>query len=244
MALREADNPVQSDLSRERLDETRPRMLKSIHRQMERALKGSMGEAEFVRNMEINLKTFGWWGVSNIGNPQGLRTIFRTNMTTATAHRRYRQQVSNVNSRPYWAYRAIQDKHTRPAHAAMDGRVYRANDPIWLSHYPPNGFNCRCYVSALTADDIEEQGLTLHDSDGDLIRIIQEAGVNKRTGESIKVEGVRYDWTDGKGRTHIITPGPGWSYNPGQSDTTFDLLSTLDRTLQMLEMLETAPPCG
>ena len=61
MVITEAGDPLQSDLSRERLDETRPRVIKSIHRQLERALKGSMGEAEFVRNMEINLKTFGQW---------------------------------------------------------------------------------------------------------------------------------------------------------------------------------------
>ncbi len=111
MAPGEAGDPLESDLSRERLEETRPSMLESIHGQLERALKGNMGEAEFVRNMEINLKTFGWWGVSKVGSPQGLKTIFRTNMGAATAHRRYRQQVENVDSRPYWAYRILRRRH-------------------------------------------------------------------------------------------------------------------------------------
>lgn len=168
MALGEAGDPLKSDMSSERLEKTRPRVTKSIHRQLERALKGNMGEAEFVRNMEINLKTFGWWGTSKVGSQHGLRTIYHTNMCTAQAHRSYRQQVENVDSRPYWAYRAILDQHTRPTHAAMNGTVFRADDPIWRSHYPPNGWNCRCYVDALTLAEVEEQGLTVYDSEGRL----------------------------------------------------------------------------
>lgn len=238
MASRETDDPLESDLSRERLEETRPSMLESIHGQLERALKGSIGEAEFVRNMEINLKTFGWWGVSKVGSPQGLRTIFHTNRSAAWGHARYHRHLDNADSRPYWQYDAVMDAHTRKSHAAMDGRVFRFDDPIWDTHYPLNGWNCRCHVRALTEKEVKARGLVISDSAGSLSHMPLEVRVNKRTGEVITTQGTSYSFATPDGKRHTMTPGPGWNCNPAQFGPEFDLLSTLDRTLRMFEVAQ------
>ena len=204
-------------------------VLSSIHRQMTRAIEKGISEAEFVRNLEINLKKLGWWGkqvivspdggaeLVQLGSPHRLRTIFRTNMKVGRAHGAYRRQVSNAANQPYLMYVAILDRVTRPAHAAMHGKVFRADDPIWKTHYPPNGFNCRCSVMALSERDMERQGLTVSDSEGHLQQIKQEAGVNKRTGEVITVRGTQYRFTGKDGKSRVMTPDPGWSYNPGRA---------------------------
>jgi hypothetical protein len=33
-----------------------------------------------------------------------------------------------------------------------------ADDPWWDTHFPPNGFNCRCYVQSLSQRDLARFG--------------------------------------------------------------------------------------
>ncbi|MHC8285604.1 phage minor head protein [Pseudomonas sp. XS1P51] len=39
---------------------------------------------------------------------------------------------------------------THPSHRALHGQVFRHDDPIWASIFPPSGFNCRRRVIALS----------------------------------------------------------------------------------------------
>ena len=153
--------------------------------------------------------------VAQLGSPHRLKTIFRTNMNTAFAHGTYQAHARNTKSRPYWMYVAVMDSLTRPSHAAMHGRVFRYDDPIWQTHYPPNGFNCRCRVDALTAAEVEAMGLVIESSEGRLRDVTLEAGVDKRTGEVITVPGKTYSFAGKDGKQRVMTPDPGWNYNPG-----------------------------
>ena len=40
----------------------------------------------------------------------------------------------------------------------LDNRVYAANDPIWSEIWPPNGWNCRCYITPLTLEEVQQTG--------------------------------------------------------------------------------------
>jgi uncharacterized protein with gpF-like domain len=40
----------------------------------------------------------------------------------------------------------VGDDRVRPEHAVLDQFTARADDPVWMKIYPPNGFNCRCSV--------------------------------------------------------------------------------------------------
>ncbi len=150
-----------------------------------------------------------------LGSPHRMRTIYRTNIEVGVAHGRYRRQVDNAQNRPYWKYEAIMDAATRPAHAAMHGKVFRADDPIWKTHYPPNGFGRRCSVMALTEQEMEKEGLSVSDSAGHLRPVEQQAGVNQRTGEVVTVRGTQYRFTGTDGQARVMIPDPGWNYNPG-----------------------------
>lgn len=90
-----------------------------------------------------------------------LKTIFRTNMFSAYQAGRYRQMSDDVENYPYWRYVTMDDDAVRPAHAKMHGVIFRHDNPFWQTHFPPNGYNCRCEVEALDDFDIEAQGLTV-----------------------------------------------------------------------------------
>lgn len=88
-------------------------------------------------------------------NPFHLETVFQTNMQTAYQNGRLRQ-MSDPAVRmglPFWQYRTQEDERVRPNHAALDLFVARADDPVWGSIYPPNGFNCRCTVEPLLSSE-------------------------------------------------------------------------------------------
>ncbi|AAP95460.1 phage head morphogenesis protein [[Haemophilus] ducreyi] len=103
------------------------------------------------------------------GTPRRLNTIYRVNMQAAYSGARYQRMMDNVDNRPYWKYSAVSDSRTRPAHLALNGRVYRYDAPFWATFYPPNGFNCRCTVIALNARDLARQDLTVGDSSDFLV---------------------------------------------------------------------------
>ncbi len=47
---------------------------------------------------------------------------------------------------PYLTYETMQDDRVRDEHAQMQGTTKKVNDPFWDIFYPPNGWNCRCFV--------------------------------------------------------------------------------------------------
>ena len=97
------------------------------------------------------------------------------------------QRIESVKGDlPYLRYVAVLDQRTRPEHMAWHGTVLPVDHPFWQSHYPPNGWYCRCTVQQLAEGDLKRFGYKV--SDG------PPAGsgrarpwVNKRTGERVLV---------------------------------------------------------
>jgi SPP1 gp7 family putative phage head morphogenesis protein len=186
-------------------------VLQDIKEALEEALAEGKTTRWFEQQVLEALQRRGWLPeaeAAGITKPWRLELILRTNLQRAYMAGRYRQQRENVDSRPYWQYVAVLDARTRPAHRALHGLVFRADDPFWDSHYPPNGFNCRCRVRALTADQVRRMGLEVQSSEG---RLVEETRLLEG-GEGpveVRVRGLRMPdgsvaWTD-----------PGWSTAPG-----------------------------
>ena len=85
--------------------------------------------------------------------------MLRTHGFQAYAVARHQQQMETMRDFPYWKYETVGDSRVRPGHAALDGKVLRADDPWWKTHYPPWDWGCRCIVVALDEEDVEELGL-------------------------------------------------------------------------------------
>lgn len=213
---------------------TRLDILQDIRDAVEKAIAEGKTFAWFKKELTPILQAKGWWGwqeqvdadtgeVSRVqlGSPWRLQTIYRTNLQTAYMAGRFQSQLENIDDRPYWQYVSIQDGRTRPSHRAMNGKVFRYDDPFWGSFYPPNGWGCRCRVIALSQDNLRKNGIKLEDSKGKLGSMMKL--VSEKTGEMREV--ATYRTTDPLSRRPItVAPDVGWSYNPGaaawQPDTT------------------------
>lgn len=185
------------------------------------ALKTGNTKRDYMIATEDLLKKKGWWGKDaqtdkSTGEmhgkgltPRRLETIFDTNMQSAYSAGRYKTQLANVANRPYWMYVAVMDRRTRPAHAALNGRTFRYDDPIWSVAYPPNGFRCRCAVRALDAEDVASRNIDLSSSEGRLKDI--EVPTSRKAGAPTATV-TRFEYAPGK----YFAPDVGFNYNTGR----------------------------
>ncbi|GHT96172.1 hypothetical protein AGMMS49545_20500 [Betaproteobacteria bacterium] len=144
-----------------------------------------------------------------LGSARRLRTIFQTNVQTSYMAGRYKRYLDNAENRPYWRYVAVMDSRTRAGHAALNGKIWRADDPIWQTLWPPNGWGCRCRVQALSAAEFEKSGAKLEDGKDAIVE--KEVVINK-DGDTMTVKGIRY--IDDTGKEKVFWADPGWDHNP------------------------------
>ena len=199
-------------------------VLTTIREEVDRAIAEGTTRREFTKTLAPRLQKLGWWGKQfvvdsegsakeiELGSPRRLATIYNTNTRTAYASGRYAQMMNTADDYPYWQYVAIMDSHTRPDHARLHNMVFRWDDIFWQTHYPPNGWNCRCRVRALSAARLKALGLTVSSGADDMSYTRVEAGVDETTGEVFHTTSATYNNGQQK-----MTPDTGWSYNPGSA---------------------------
>lgn len=120
--------------------------------------------------------------------PARLQTVYRTNMQSAFMAGRWQELQETKAWMPYLQYTAVMDSRTRAAHRALHGQVYHIDDPFWDAFYPPNGFNCRCTVTAYSARDLERKGLDASDGGA---RLEEVQRVVNRKGDTEPATAVR-----------------------------------------------------
>lgn len=198
-------------------------ILDDIRGALDDALNNGTTFRDFQKSLTPILQAKGWWGktdhvntitgetgIAQLGSPRRLKTIYQTNLQTAYMAGRYRSMMESADSHPYWRYVAVLDGRTRPMHRAMNGRVFRYDDDLWSTHYPPNGFNCRCRVSPLSAAAVERDGITVQSSKGQMI----DHEIQMRDSSTAQVKALRVK-VDGQDK--LFAPDAGWSYNPGKA---------------------------
>ncbi|MCX8957217.1 phage head morphogenesis protein [Erwinia psidii] len=213
-------------------------VLSDIQNGLTRSLTEGKTFSQFRDGLEPLLQRKGWLGRGLVADEDGvltgkklmpwrLDTIFRTNIQSAYASSRYTWMVANVKDRPYWQYNALMDGRTRPAHAALDGRIFRWDDPIWNVLFPPNGYNCRCFVRAFTQAQVDAHPVGVESSEAYLVTIQQPYGTD---GETRPVTAFRDPKTG-----QVLVPDAGFNLNPGRG-----YLAGLGQSL--LEKSAVAPP--
>lgn len=83
---------------------------------------------------------------TDIFNKAWLETEYNTALLTGEAASTYYRLLAQAQIFPYWEYKTVGDALVRPEHAALHGLILPANDPRWKLIFPPNGWNCRCYI--------------------------------------------------------------------------------------------------
>ena len=156
-------------------------LLADTRRSVDRALAEGISIEKAAAELEAKLRQAGWWGKQTLtddegnkrsvllGTPHRVRTILRTNLSTAYSAGRYKRQKETIAARPYWQYIAVLDGSTRSAHRALHGQVFRADDPVWNTIYPPNGFRCRCRVRSLSERQVKARGLEIAGAAGGFV---------------------------------------------------------------------------
>ena len=136
---------------------TEAQIIKKFYDELLDALENGTTMEQFRQSMSGFLERQGYEGLT----PFQADNIFRTNIQTAYQAGHYEQMTDPdvMRLRPYWQYDAVNDNHTRPSHLAMDGRVFPADSPGFVSGIPPSGFRCRCTVTTLSARKVKERGL-------------------------------------------------------------------------------------
>ncbi|RLA49861.1 MAG: hypothetical protein DRQ65_09675, partial [Gammaproteobacteria bacterium] len=186
-------------------------LLQTVQDKLSDALTKGETLADFKKALIPTLQKAGWWGKKDVidpltgavvkaqlGSASRLETIFRSNIQSAYSVGHWDKIDLNARTAPYLMYDAVDDFRTRPEHAARDGEVYPVHSDFWQTHFPPNGWNCRCGVIQLDKDDLEEMGLTPIAAP----KIPRHKWKNPRTGTVLDVPN---------------DVDPGWDHNPGKA---------------------------
>lgn len=181
-------------------------MLGDFRGAMEKARSQGTGFEEFRKDFDAIVERTGWKFYARGDTEEKRRAwragiIYRTNMRTSHMAGRYKQmsEPAVLAYRPWWRYRHSGAEHPRKYHLALDGKVFRATDPIWKVIFPPNGWGCGCDVEALSDRQMRQAGKTGADPQPDWLEPYEAK--DPRTGQ-----------------TETRWPGidRGWEYNVGE----------------------------
>ena len=162
----------------------------------------------FAAKITPTLQQKGWWGVkemldpktgklveAQLGSPRRLKTIYRANLRTARAAGQWQRIERTRATHPYLRYELGPSEQHRPEHAAWSGTLLPADDPWWRTHFPPNGWGCKCRVRQISRREAKRLGGPTAQPTAPTIE-----WTNKRTGETMRIpRGI----------------DPGWEFNPG-----------------------------
>ena len=174
-------------------------LVRDFHDAVNKAIADGTTLEDFRKDFDRIVEDHGW--DYNGGRNWRSQIIFDTNMSTAYAAGRW-QQIQQVKvQRPYLRYVHLEGQaHPRPEHASWHNTVLPVDDPWWLTHYPPNGWNCHCTVQSLNERDLDRYGLTVS-AQAPPVQMV-EKGI----------------WTATGPRTVLVPEGidPGFAYRPGE----------------------------
>ena len=124
--------------------------------------------------------------------PDGhLKTNFRTAVSSAYNGSLW-NKIQEAGIYSALQYKTRDDSKVRESHRKLHDKIYYLGDPIWDSIAPPNGFNCRCYTTPLTVDELT--GKTVENparTEAETKQIIKEAALsdefNRNSGQTMSI---------------------------------------------------------
>jgi SPP1 gp7 family putative phage head morphogenesis protein len=197
-----------------------------IQKSLVSALEKGTTIAQFRKDFDASVQKYGW----TYKGKRGWRTsvIFNNNMRSAHMAGRWEQLLANSDRRPYLQYRTAGDARVRPKHRQWNGLIYPIGDAFWQTHYPPNGWGCRCTIRAYSDADLGNLG----------VKPSPKFDLKTRTVVS----------QDGEIKDQVpVGIDPGWDHNVGQSWIAPELalgqkLAALPRYLQGAVVDKTISP--
>lgn len=201
-------------------------LLQDIRQSLISAMQQGQTLEQWKASITPTLQSKGWWGKKTVINPEGreqevqlgsprrLRTIYDTNMQSAFAAGRYKAMIAGSETRPYWEWRHITISNPRKQHIALDGRLFRFDDPFWSVAYPPSEWGCKCRVIARSAREVD--GKEILSSDGHETEIYERVGTDRNTGADVIAKRKQFDIPTKDGKL-TFAPAAGFNGSPASS---------------------------
>lgn len=189
-------------------------VLTAIREEVDRAIAEGLPFEAFAASLTPRLQRLGWWGreemidpatgeaiLAQLGSPHRLRIIYDANIRTANAAGQWARIVRTAAVLPFLQYQHTTSQEPREEHWAWAEQpvVLRWDDPWWNTHFPPNGWQCKCWVLQIDEEEARAEGWTpgTRAPENELV-----PWYNARTGETTMIpEGI----------------DPGWQTNPGKT---------------------------
>lgn len=174
-------------------------LLDDLRQAIDKAISSGTTLADFRKDFDKIIEKNGW----SYKGTRGWRTavIYDTNLTVAYSAGRYQGMTADavLTTRPWWQYMPSSSANPRESHMQWYYIVLRHDDPWWDTHYPPNGWGCRCTTRSLSQRQMEHEGLAVSEAPP----INRTERINSATGE-------------------VFPPTPagidtGWDYNVGKA---------------------------
>lgn len=194
------------------------RVLAEFQAGIDKAITEGRGFKAFREEMQGRLTPLGWWGAREVTDPasgrtksvdfslpQRLEITFDSNMRAARAAGQWDRAQRTKKALPYILYVRSVAERPRPEHIRWAGIILPVDDPFWRTHWPPNGWRCKCAVRQISGSARERYLEARKGEDG--VWYTDEAPPldlkpwrNKATGE-----------------VTMVPAGidPGWHTNPG-----------------------------
>lgn len=190
---------------------TETELLGTFQRSISTALKEGQTFETWKEEVEKELRRLKWWGPREVTDPLGrdtskivdfssprrLRTIFNSNMRAARAAGQWQRIQRSKRALPFILYVQSVSLNPRSEHLGWVGTILPVDDPFWRTHFPPNGWECKCAVRSVTAREAKSLG---YDPDVPGPQIVWRKFVNRRTGEVMQLpEGIDRGWQTNSG---------------------------------------------
>lgn len=177
-------------------------LLQDIKDALDKAIANGTSLDQFKKDLIPKLEAGGWWGEGKGQlTPSRLALIYDTNLRTAYATSQWGRIQRLKKRMPYLRYNKTSSARPREQHLSWVGIVRPVDDGWWDTHFPPNGWRCKCSATQLSAGDLDDKGLEVTPDDhmppSEMVSF-----TNRATGEVSQVpKGI----------------DPGWAYNAGKA---------------------------
>lgn len=138
---------------------TKADLLKDFHKSILRMQDEGLTIEDFRKDFDEIVTRHGW----SYKGKRGWRTrvIYQTNMSASAMAGKWAKIEAAKWAFPYLMYDAIEDKFTRDQHLSWNNLVLPVDHAFWNTHYPPNGYGCRCNARQLSDSQMNKEGLSV-----------------------------------------------------------------------------------
>ena len=143
-------------------------LLQALHDGITRSVAGDLNRKDWMQSAERLLANAGWWGekqvldpstgerVKTVFDPARLALIFDVNTRQAYAAGQWQRLQAAKHTHPWLRYVTRDDGRVRPQHQAWHNVTLPVDDAFWQTHFPPNGWRCRCRVAPVSRKTYEQ----------------------------------------------------------------------------------------